>query len=210
MGRTFDKSVGLKEEIVKVAIKIFSEKGYDATNMTEIADILGITRTPLYYHFNGKKDLYTQAIKKHLATKREIYAELAAESDEIFTWLHKHIKYACQNKSDAVLFNAFNYEEFRNLSDLNMETNRYIYALKRRRVLRAVETGELPPDANIDLLISNVYIVSYGLIHVINDSILSHEIKYFPNRINELIDIIIDEIRAVFCQDHSVIKSNIG
>jgi AcrR family transcriptional regulator len=204
MRKSFEQQPNLKEDIIKVAITVFSEKGYDATNMTEIADILGITRTPLYYYYNGKKDLYTQAIKKHLATKREIYAELAADNDDIFTWLHKHIKYACSNTSDAVLFNAFKYEEFRTLSDLNAETNRYIYSLKKSRLLRAVELGELPSETNIDLFIDNVYILSYGLIYVINDSILSKEIKDTPGRIDLIIDLMMEEIKATFCREHAI------
>lgn len=205
MGKSFEQRPNLKDEICSVAIKVFSEKGYDATNMTEIADILGITRTPLYYYYNGKKDLYTSAIKKHLSNKREIYTDLAGEDDSIFVWLHKHIRYACGNTSDAVLFNAFKYEEFRALSDLNFETNRYIYSLKRSRLLRAVETGELPPDTNIDLFIDNVYIMSYGLICVINDSILSKEIKNTPGRIDLIINLMVDQIRSVFCPDMAAV-----
>lgn len=205
MGKTFEQRPNLKDEICSVAIKVFSAKGYDATNMTEIADILGITRTPLYYYYNSKKDLYTQAVKKHLATKREIYTDLAAEDDDIFTWLRKHIRYACSNISDSVLFNAFKYEEFRTLSDLNAETNRYIYSLKRSRLLRAVETGELPSDTNIDLFIDNVYILSYGLIYVVHDSILSQEIKNAPGRIDLIIDLFVEEIKSVFCRETALI-----
>lgn len=186
----------LKDKIISTAIKIFSEKGYEATNMAEIADILGITRTPLYYYFSGKKSLYTEAIKKHLSEKREIYADLASEDDDIFTWLRKHIEYACSNKSDSVLFNVFNHEEFRALSDLNSETNRYIYALKQRRVLRAKESGELPSNLDVSLFLDHVYVMSYGLIYAINDSLLSQELTNSPERVKALIDQYINGIKA--------------
>ena len=192
------KSENLKDEICNVALRLFSEKGYDAANMSEIADILGITRTPLYYYYSDKKCLYVEAIKKHLETKRNIYTNMAAETSDIFEWLRRHIEFACSNKSDIVLFNVFDRPEFEFLSDLNDETNRYVYALKRRRVQRAVETGELPPDIDIDLFLYNIYVMSYGFIYVINESILSSDLKSNPQKVTALIDLFLAEIKGLY------------
>jgi len=201
MRKAAAKSYNLKDDICSVALKLFKEKGYNATNMSEVAEILGITRTPLYYYYNDKKNLYTEAIKKHLTAKREIYTEMAAEHSDLFTWLRQHIEYACSNTSDVVLFNVFGYEEFRSLSDLNDETCRYVYALKRRRVVRAVESGELPADTDVDLFLSNIYVMSYGLIYVINESILSQELKNNPEKIEALINLFIEEIRCIYADN---------
>lgn len=203
MGISYKQKPNLSEEIISAAIKVFSEKGYDATNMTDIADALSKNRTSLYYYHKGKKEIYIQAVRNHIATKREIYTELAAENDEIFTWLHKHIKYAFSNKSDQVLFSGFKYSIFRHLSDLNTETNRYVYALKQRRVIRAIETGELPPDTNVELFLDQIYILSYGIIYVYNNSILSQELKNSPERVDAIINLIIEEMKAVFLRDFS-------
>lgn len=192
------KSENLKDEICNVALRLFSEKGYDAANMSEIAEILGITRTPLYYYYSDKKCLYVEAIKKHLETKRNIYTNMAAETSDIFEWLRRHIEFACSNKSDIVLFNVFDRPEFEFLSDLNDETNRYVYALKRRRVQRAVETGELPPDIDIDLFLYNIYVMSYGFIYVINESILSSDLKSNPHKVTALIDLFLEEIKGLY------------
>lgn len=190
------KSANLKDDICSVALKLFSEKGYEATNLSEVAEILGITRTPLYYYFTDKKSLYAEAIKKHLAKKRELYTQMADKESDIFTWLRQHIELACSNTTDTVLFNVLGYDEFRSLSDLNDETCRYIYALKRRRVARAIDTGELPPDTDIDLFLSNVYVMSYGLTYVINQSILSQDLKSSPKKIADLTDLFVQEIKC--------------
>jgi TetR/AcrR family transcriptional repressor of nem operon len=195
MKKKSSRITNIKDEICLVALKLFSEKGYDGTNMSTVSDILGITRTPLYYYYEDKKNLYIAAIKKHLATKREIYTDMAAEESDIFEWLHKHIRYACSNTSDAVLFNAFARDEFKTLSDLNDETCRYIYSLKKRRVERAINTGELLADTDIDLFLINIYTMSYGLIHVINNSILS---EIAEDKVDSLIDLMVDQIRREF------------
>ena len=46
-----------RERILDVALELFSEKGYDATSMREIAERLGITKPALYYHFDSKEDI---------------------------------------------------------------------------------------------------------------------------------------------------------
>ena len=125
---------------------------------------------------------------------------MAAETSNIFAWLRRHVEFACSNKSDIVLFNVFNRPEFEFLSDLNDETNRYVYALKRRRVQRALETGELSPDIDIDLFLYNVYVMSYGFIYVINGSILSQDLNNNPQKVTALIDLFIEEIKCVYAK----------
>jgi len=192
------RNTNLKNEICTVALRLFCERGYSATNMSDVSEALQITRTPLYYYYKDKKNLYIEVIKKHLSTKREIYTEMAAESLDIFSWLRQHIEYACSNKSDSVLYNAFDMEEFHFLSDLNDETNHYIYALKRRRVLRAIENGELPADTNVELFLTDVYTLNYGLIYMMNHSIHSKDLKMSPKKVEALIDLIVRQIKAVF------------
>jgi AcrR family transcriptional regulator len=46
-----------REEILKVAARLFSLKGYAGTTMAEIADVVGIRSPSLYYHFKDKPDI---------------------------------------------------------------------------------------------------------------------------------------------------------
>ncbi|MBV6754952.1 TetR/AcrR family transcriptional regulator [Rhodococcus opacus] len=48
---------GTRERIPAVALKLFAEKGYDATSMREIAEQLNMTKAALYYHFDSKEDI---------------------------------------------------------------------------------------------------------------------------------------------------------
>ena len=44
-----------KRRIFNTAIKLFSEKGYDNTNIEEITAIAGVAKGSLYYHFAKKE-----------------------------------------------------------------------------------------------------------------------------------------------------------
>lgn len=46
-----------KEEIIKVATKLFKEKGYSAVTMRDIAKSMGIKAASLYNHINSKQDI---------------------------------------------------------------------------------------------------------------------------------------------------------
>jgi AcrR family transcriptional regulator len=40
-----------------VALRLFTEKGFDATSLQEVADELGFTKAALYYHYRSKEDI---------------------------------------------------------------------------------------------------------------------------------------------------------
>ncbi|MET7338903.1 helix-turn-helix domain-containing protein [Nonomuraea sp. NPDC005650] len=44
-----------RADIQRAALSLFTECGYDATSMREIAEQLGITKAALYYHFDSKE-----------------------------------------------------------------------------------------------------------------------------------------------------------
>src|SRR6266850_7192922 len=44
-------------EIYRAAASIICEKGYDATSMNDIAEAVGITKSGLYHHVSGKRNL---------------------------------------------------------------------------------------------------------------------------------------------------------
>ncbi|GII32264.1 TetR/AcrR family transcriptional regulator [Planotetraspora mira] len=46
-----------RTRIQEVAIKLFTEQGYEATSLREIAEALGVTKAALYYHFKTKEDI---------------------------------------------------------------------------------------------------------------------------------------------------------
>ncbi|MXO80880.1 TetR family transcriptional regulator, partial [Paenibacillus sp. OT2-17] len=52
-----------KEIIFNGALKAFSERGFNETNMEEIAKVCGIAKGTLYYNFKNKQDLYIYILK---------------------------------------------------------------------------------------------------------------------------------------------------
>lgn len=48
---------GKKKDIIKSALDLFAEKGYDGVSVRDIAKTAGVSEAALYKHFKGKEDL---------------------------------------------------------------------------------------------------------------------------------------------------------
>jgi AcrR family transcriptional regulator len=46
-----------RTRIQRIALELFTENGYEATSLREIAERLGFTKAALYYHFEKKEDI---------------------------------------------------------------------------------------------------------------------------------------------------------
>jgi TetR/AcrR family transcriptional repressor of nem operon len=53
-----------KENIVEKAYTLFHRKGYQATSMSDIASVAGMTKAGLYHHFEGKEALLLAVLEK--------------------------------------------------------------------------------------------------------------------------------------------------
>lgn len=47
-----------KEQLIEIAMKLFSEQGFDGTSTREIADAAGINEALIFRHFRTKEDLF--------------------------------------------------------------------------------------------------------------------------------------------------------
>ncbi len=45
------------ESILRTAVRLFTERGYDATSMEDLSRALGITKSAIYHHVSAKEDL---------------------------------------------------------------------------------------------------------------------------------------------------------
>ncbi len=61
-----------RERVLQAAERLFSERGYAAVTLRDIADELGIRQASLYYHApGGKEELFVQVTERALERHRE-------------------------------------------------------------------------------------------------------------------------------------------
>jgi TetR/AcrR family transcriptional regulator, acrAB operon repressor len=64
--RTKEDAELTRQMLLNSALKVFADKGYASTRLSDIADDAGVTRGALYWHFGGKKDVLLALINDHV------------------------------------------------------------------------------------------------------------------------------------------------
>ena len=54
------------ESVLRGAVKVFNERGYDGTSMEDLSLELGITKSAIYHHVAGKEELLRLAVNRAL------------------------------------------------------------------------------------------------------------------------------------------------
>jgi AcrR family transcriptional regulator len=71
-----------RERILDLACELFTEQGYDATSLRDIAERLGTTKAALYYHFARKEDILLELHLRLHALGRNLLDELDSMPDD--------------------------------------------------------------------------------------------------------------------------------
>jgi AcrR family transcriptional regulator len=71
-----------RERILKVALTLFNEQGYDKTSLREIAERLDVTKAALYYHFERKEDILVELHRRLQAVGGDVVGRLARLDDD--------------------------------------------------------------------------------------------------------------------------------
>ena len=74
-----------KRKIFETSMKLFADKGYDATSVEEITATVGVAKGTLYYHFSSKEEIFNFLVEegmKLLHNSVEIKTENLTDSIE--------------------------------------------------------------------------------------------------------------------------------
>lgn len=66
-----------KQEILKAALDLFSVQGYEATSISQIADVVGIRKATMYSHFASKQEILDALVQNTMEqyNKHSIFAQ---------------------------------------------------------------------------------------------------------------------------------------
>ena len=64
MRRTQEEAEQTRQDLLDAALTMFSQKGYTATRLEDVAQSAGVTRGAIYYHFGSKAELFSALIEE--------------------------------------------------------------------------------------------------------------------------------------------------
>jgi AcrR family transcriptional regulator len=135
-------SSDVRERIVAAALRLFSEKGYAATSLREIAEAARTTKPMIYYYFKSKEGLYASTLGDLLQGFADAIDRATHEGDSpverIRAFADVYLHYFQQREAHI----AFMVREVFGLgADIMHEFGRNLEQRIRSRLRRIVEEG---------------------------------------------------------------------
>lgn len=73
-----------KRKIFETSMKLFAQKGYDATSIEEITATVGVAKGTLYYHFSSKEEIFNFLVEEGMKLlKNSIDIKMAKATNTI-------------------------------------------------------------------------------------------------------------------------------
>ena len=158
------------DEALERAMRVFWEQGYEGASLTELTNAMGITRKSMYAAFGNKEELFRKALERYTEgpasygmraleepTAREVATAFLTGSVSATT------RPGCPAGCLGVQGSLAAGESGRAAQDTLAAWRDEARGHLRRRFERAVEEGDLPRDADPELLARYVMTVSNGI-----------------------------------------------
>lgn len=164
-----------RQRLIHAARQCFADFGYAGTSNRHIAEASGLTTGAIYHYFASKRDVYVAA---HEGVQEQIYDrfEKAIKGEttllgELFATLDVAAQLNREDPSLArfLVTRNIDVERYPELSGIISEPSRRS-AFFRRMFERAVERGELRPDA-VEALSDVVRVINAGLVFAASNDV---------------------------------------
>ncbi|MBP2650817.1 MAG: ttgR [Firmicutes bacterium] len=162
-----------KDEIIKVALRLFLLRGYRSVSLSDVANELGITKGGIYHYFKSKEDMLIQTAEfffdliktKHIElfdNDKGLYEILQAviRDNEIETYINNFIGNKAPNDEMGLLFEFMTLcpELLRHWERVNLE----IITAIQGKLQKLIDKGEMRSDVEVNALAAILFTLMIG------------------------------------------------
>ena len=152
--------------ILDTAIRLFSQKGYNAVNIQDIADEIGITKGPLYYRYKSKAKLFEAALEKMAKEQVQEYERIFTQDKSFFVLVREDLQYCMKDYA----FTQYTFDDIAMLEEeladariIMKECTQAIYVIKEKAVKKAMEQGELKEGTDPRHVVNLMFVYALGI-----------------------------------------------
>ncbi|UCC40155.1 MAG: TetR family transcriptional regulator [Candidatus Aminicenantes bacterium] len=168
MKKTKEEAAFTRKLILDSALKVFSQKGYSAARLEDVAKHAGLTRGAIYWHFKNKHDLYctlykelsARAVKRIdeiLKSEKTPLSKIRQLMREGFVYLEEDEEYRAFE--EITLFKMEPPEKFKKMFEIRSRFFLFIKESLANLIREGITAGEI--DAVIDPDITALAMMSY-------------------------------------------------
>lgn len=136
-----------KQNLLEVAEQLFTERGYHAVSIREIAQACGVTNAALYYHFPSKEALFDEVLSHHVgqlaARMTAAAAQASAPREQVIAMLYEYAAQVAERRS--LLFSLRRHPETGHNPESYNRLIRHMFEPFEQTLQTAITRGELRP-----------------------------------------------------------------
>lgn len=141
-----EPTITRKDQILDVAERLFSERGYHATTIREIARELQLEGGSLYSHISGKQELLYQIILRgstqFLHAAQATLAEGGPARDQLLSFMRRHLAIVAESAPRAVVhFHEWRHLDAERQAEIRVRRDKY-EGMLRQIIYAGVTSGE--------------------------------------------------------------------
>jgi len=192
--------VDLKNKILEVSYQVFSTYGYSGTSLNDITNRLNITRTPIYYHFNNKKNLYLATAHWRLDKRFNVYKEVWEADMPLLERIRKDLM-TCMTtgvKETTFFQESMTRVELSDVKQAYNEASMDVFKLKYEHLSKAKKEGQLEKYVDVIYLLRNMYMAYYGILKLLEYSVESLRLDATGGELESFIDELVTKYFAQY------------
>lgn len=143
-----------KQRILDAALTLFSERGYEGTNLLDIAQSVGIVKSAIYRHFSGKEELWNAVIDimesyygERFGSERNL-PEIPSSADGLTELTVNMVNFTVHDPRVKMMRKILVMEQFRDEKTAAIATNHFltgIVSIFKQVFTGMMENGILKP-----------------------------------------------------------------
>lgn len=202
MRRTKEDAEITRKQLLEAAVRVFSEKGYAATRLSDIGEEAGVTRGAIYWHFGNKKELFAALFKERIDPFFNIIKEVLDEDLHPLEKLEKILtvffeKFQCDR--DFLANQHLDFMEMKSKNEIPeiqafmKEREEKFYKMLVDIIKAGQKRGEIRSNVSSDAITSMLatLIAGYGFLSARNE-----KRSLFKGKSKEIVEIFIAGIKA--------------
>jgi len=124
-----------KDRILSKALELFSQKGYDGTNIKEIMMSLGLVKTAMYRHFESKEEIWNTLLDRLIEYYEERFGSsehlppVPESLEELFEMTMRMVNFTVHDETVVMTRKLLTIEQFRDDRARALATKHFLNGL---------------------------------------------------------------------------------
>ncbi|MGE7767352.1 TetR/AcrR family transcriptional regulator [Peribacillus sp. NPDC096540] len=142
-----------REKILKMSLKLFSEKGYDKVTVDEIVKRSGTSKGSFYQHFSAKSDIFLVRFTEVDDYYREVFQSFPDDMDayeKLFIFIRKLMRFLEEEMGKDLMKVIYSSALDSKEHTYFLNSNRSLFQIIRSLIEEAKEQGNIGIDQSVD------------------------------------------------------------